>query len=233
MQENVNNIDHKDVFICYRHKYDNDKQEQSELNNLFPDYICEVLSKDYKVYYDSQTPAKGKTLNAIEKIIDKCTDFVIIVEEHTFNRIVDVKDIDYVKYELSYAYDKGKNIIPIFRDWSVFSKLRSRDGIADEIAKLKVFTPFIVRDTTGMGDNAEFIRLSIKNYLYSSKKFKSCLSKNKKRMLGLIIAIPTMAIIEIILQQWFADMKLLFVLINSLVIGCSLLAAYIIVKKQI
>lgn len=225
MQEIEDLKSDKDIFICYRHKYNEDGRK--ELNNLFPNYIFEVLSKKYDVYFDSQSPAIGKTTREVEKIIDKCTNFIIIIEDFTFDKIADKKNIDYVLYELSYAWKKGKTIIPILKDWNVLSKWDNREDIADVISKLKTLTPYIVCDTTGMGSNADFIRLSIEKYLCKSTTIRYKNTKLNKKNLILIftISIPAIIVFGMLVNQWVNIQ-----IINFIIIICSSFAAYVTTK---
>ena len=222
MTKQMENNGKKDIFLCYRHKFNAGSQDNYELNNLFPDYIYEVLCRKYSVYYDSHSPAKGITEKSIEKIIDECTDFLIIVEEHSFANINNDEDgIDYYTYEFSYAWEKRKNIIPILKDWNVLSKLETRSDLVEIITKFKRLTPFIVRDTTGMGANADFIRLSLKNYLCTKEENNHSLSKNQKWVLVLTLAIPIIVALGIVISKW-VDSEI----INLIIIVCSSLAAY-------
>lgn len=97
-----------DIFISYRRKggYETAK------------HLSDLLARDrYSVSFDIDTLRSGDFDTALLKIVDECTDFILIVEEHTFDNCIDPKfDIkkDWVRCELAHALKLNKNIIPVF-----------------------------------------------------------------------------------------------------------------------
>lgn len=97
-----------DIFISYRREggYDTAK------------HLYDLLTRDgYKVSFDIDTLRDGDFDKQLYERIEKCRDFVLIVDQHAFDKCLDEnipKDKDWLRCELSYALEKGKNIIPVF-----------------------------------------------------------------------------------------------------------------------
>lgn len=97
-----------DIFLSYRRKggYDTAK------------HLYDLLSKDgYRVSFDIDTLRSGDFDTALFNRIDQCKDFILIVDEHAFDRTLDPDfnpQNDWMRQELAYALSKGKNIVPIF-----------------------------------------------------------------------------------------------------------------------
>lgn len=97
-----------DVFISYRREggYETAK------------HLYDLLSKDgYKVSFDIDTLRSGDFDKQLLSRIEKCKDFVIIVDKHAFDRTLDGScdpNQDWLRCELSYALKTNKNIVPIF-----------------------------------------------------------------------------------------------------------------------
>jgi len=97
-----------DIFISYRREggYDTAKH----LNDL-------LVRDGYRVSFDIDTLRSGDFDKQLYARIDQCTDFILIVDAHAFDRSLDPKSdptTDWLRCELAYALKKGKNIIPIF-----------------------------------------------------------------------------------------------------------------------
>ena len=97
-----------DIFISYRREggYDTAKH----LNDL-------LVRDGYRVSFDIDTLRSGDFDKQLYARIDQCTDFILVVDQHAFDRSLDPKSdpsTDWLRCELAYALKKGKNIIPIF-----------------------------------------------------------------------------------------------------------------------
>ena len=97
-----------DIFISYRREggYDTAKH----LNDL-------LVRDGYKVSFDIDTLRSGNFDTQLLSRIDQCKDFILIVDQHAFDRTLDPNfnpKNDWLRCELAYALKKGKNIIPIF-----------------------------------------------------------------------------------------------------------------------
>lgn len=97
-----------DVFISYRREggYDTAKH----LNDL-------LIRDGYKVSFDIDTLRNGDFDTQLLERIDQCKDFILIVDQHAFDRTLDPNfnpKNDWLRCELSYALKKNKNIIPVF-----------------------------------------------------------------------------------------------------------------------
>lgn len=115
-----------DIFIGYR------REQEFDLTNL----IYNRLKGDgYSSFFDlgSDSIENGYIESQIRSKIDECTDFIIIVDKHTFDRSKeDENERDWLKFELEYANSQGKHIIPIFKG---IKKIRKRK-LPEEIAFL-------------------------------------------------------------------------------------------------
>lgn len=97
-----------DIFICYRREggYDTAK------------HLYDLLTRDgYRVSFDIDTLGDGDFDKQLYERIEQCRDFILIVDQHAFDKCIDgnvPKDEDWLRCELSYALENGKNIIPVF-----------------------------------------------------------------------------------------------------------------------
>lgn len=97
-----------DIFISYRREggYDTAK------------HLSDLLTRDgYRVSFDIDTLRSGDFDTQLYERIDLCKDFILIVDKQAFDRtIIDKipREKDWLRCELAYALEKGKNIIPIF-----------------------------------------------------------------------------------------------------------------------
>lgn len=101
-----------DIFISYRREggYDTAK------------HLYDLLSRDgYRVSFDIDTLRNGDFDTQLYQRIDSCKDFILIIDQHAFDRTINEKipkEHDWLRCELSYALKKNKNIIPVFFVWS-------------------------------------------------------------------------------------------------------------------
>lgn len=97
-----------DIFISYRRE--GGFETAKHLNDL-------LVRDGYKVSFDIDTLRSGNFDTQILERIDQCKDFILIVDQHAFDRTLnpnfDSKK-DWLRCELAYALKKNKNIIPIF-----------------------------------------------------------------------------------------------------------------------
>lgn len=97
-----------DVFISYRR--DGGFNTAKQLSDL-------LMRDGYRVSFDIDTLRSGDFDKQLYSRIDMCRDFILIVDEHAFDRTIKDKNPrknDWVRCELAYALEKKKNIIPIF-----------------------------------------------------------------------------------------------------------------------
>lgn len=97
-----------DVFISYRREggYDTAKH----LNDL-------LVRDGYKVSFDIDTLRNGDFDTQLLERIEHCKDFILIVDEHAFDRTLDPEfdpKKDWLRCELAHALKHNKNIIPVF-----------------------------------------------------------------------------------------------------------------------
>lgn len=97
-----------DIFISYRREggYDTAK------------HLYDLLTRDgYRVSFDIDTLRDGDFDKQLYERINQCRDFILIVDQHAFDKCLDEnipKEKDWLRCELSYALEMGKNIIPVF-----------------------------------------------------------------------------------------------------------------------
>lgn len=97
-----------DIFISYRRV--GGYETAKHLNDL-------LVRDKYRVSFDIDTLRSGDfDLQLLERI-DQCKDFILIVDEHAFDRTLDPDfdpKHDWLRCELQYALKQNKNIIPVF-----------------------------------------------------------------------------------------------------------------------
>lgn len=97
-----------DIFISYRRKggYDTAK------------HLYDLLSRDgYKVSFDIDTLRNGDFDVQLLDRIERCKDFVLIVDKHAFDKTLDPDfnpKNDWLRCELAHALKHKKNIVPVF-----------------------------------------------------------------------------------------------------------------------
>ena len=90
-----------DVFVSYR-------RSSFESANL----IAEKLrTMGYSVFFDVETLRSGKFNEQLFKVIDECTDFIIVLPPDALDRCHNAED--WVRREVVYAMSKNKNIVPV------------------------------------------------------------------------------------------------------------------------
>ena len=97
-----------DVFISYRREGGFDTAKH--LNDL-------LVRDGYMVSFDIDTLRSGNFDTQLLDRIDQCQDFILIVDQHAFDRTLDPNfnpKMDWLRCELSYALRKQKNIVPVF-----------------------------------------------------------------------------------------------------------------------
>lgn len=97
-----------DAFISYRREggYDTAKH----LNDL-------LVRDGYRVSFDIDTLRNGDFDTQLLERIEQCKDFILIIDEHAFDRTLDPTfdpKKDWLRCELAHALKHNKNIIPIF-----------------------------------------------------------------------------------------------------------------------
>jgi len=114
-----------DIFISYRRNGGYDAAK----------HLFDLLSRDnYKVSFDIDTLRNGDFDVELLHRIDQCTDFILILNKGVFDRCFEVdRKEDWLRSELAYALEKGKNIIPIML--TGFTEFP--DNLPDDISKVR------------------------------------------------------------------------------------------------
>ena len=80
-------------------------------------HLYDLLTQDgYTISFDTDNLREGDFDATLLSRIDKCTDFILIVDKHTFDRTLDPDfnpNEDWLRMELAEALKCGKNIIPV------------------------------------------------------------------------------------------------------------------------
>lgn len=97
-----------DIFISYRRAGGFDTAK----------HLYDLLVRDgYKVSFDIDTLRNGNFDTQLLTRIEQCKDFILIVDEHAFDRTLDPNNDlqnDWMRWELSHALKHKKNIVPVF-----------------------------------------------------------------------------------------------------------------------
>ncbi len=96
-----------DVFISYRRQ--GGFETAKHLNDL-------LIHDGFSVSFDIDTLREGDFDKALLNRIEQCVDFILVVDEHAFDRTLDSNfdpKKDWLRIELAYALKLKKNIIPI------------------------------------------------------------------------------------------------------------------------
>ena len=99
--------DRYDIFLSYRRRGGFETAK----------HLFDLLTRDgYSVSFDIDTLRAGDFDTTLLRRIDQCTDFILILDREAFDRTLDPafdRNKDWMRIELAYALDKGKNIIPV------------------------------------------------------------------------------------------------------------------------
>jgi len=165
-----------DIFISYRRN--GGFETAKHLNDL-------LVHDGYSVSFDIDTLREGRFDNALLSRIEQCTDFILVVDKNTFDRMKgsDPSEDDWLRQELSYALRLKKNIIPVLLAGAVFpsnlpadvNEVRYKNGPAYSkeyfdtfYAKLKSFIHALPRYSDTTTENREVLTSKL-----SSLKIKS------------------------------------------------------------
>lgn len=92
----------KDIFISYRR----------EGGEFLASLLYQRLSSDgYSVFLDVESLRSGKFNEQLFRVIEECTDFLLILPPNGLDRCVHPDD--WVRLEIEHAVDLGKNIVPV------------------------------------------------------------------------------------------------------------------------
>lgn len=96
-----------DIFLSYRRKGGFETAK----------HLFDLLTRDgYRVSFDIDPLRSGDFNTELLRRIDRCTDFILILNKGAFDRSTDLafdRNRDWLRIELAYALEKGKNIIPV------------------------------------------------------------------------------------------------------------------------
>lgn len=92
----------KDIFISYRR----------EGGEFLASLLYQRLTSDgYSVFLDVESLRSGKYNEQLFRVIEECTDFLLILPPNGLDRCVHPDD--WVRLEIEHAVDLGKNIVPV------------------------------------------------------------------------------------------------------------------------
>ena len=96
-----------DIFISYRRKGGYEAAK----------HLSDLLSRDgYNVSFDIDTLRNGDFDISLLKRVEECIDFILIVDEHAFDKCIDPtfdRNKDWLRCELAHALLHNKNIVPV------------------------------------------------------------------------------------------------------------------------
>ena len=91
-----------DIFISYR------RNGGEHTAKIIKDTLTE---QGYSVFFDVESLRSGNFNTKLYSVIDECRDFIVILSPDALERCSDPSD--WVRREVEYAIEKGKNVIPI------------------------------------------------------------------------------------------------------------------------
>lgn len=118
-----------DVFISYRRE--GGYETAKHLNDL-------LVRDGYRVSFDIDTLREGDFDDSLLKRIEQCSDFMLVVDKHTFDRTLDPyfdPKKDWLRIELAYALKLKKNIIPLLLSGVDGFPCNLPEDVADVITK--------------------------------------------------------------------------------------------------
>ncbi len=99
--------DRYDIFLSYRRQDGFDTAK----------HLYDSLTRDgYNVSFDIDTLRSGDFDTTLLQRINQCTDFILILDREAFDCTLDPtfdRNKDWIRIELAYALEKGKNVIPV------------------------------------------------------------------------------------------------------------------------
>lgn len=175
-----------DIFISYRREggYDTAK------------HLYDLLIRDgYRVSFDIDTLRSGDFDVQLYERIDQCRDFILIVDQHAFDRMIDANSDpkkDWLRCELAYALQKGKNVIPVF--------LSGTNGFPDNL-------PADVQNVA-MKNGPEFNRYHFNSFYDILKKrflHKLPFYRHKQYVAYMLIVVVSLIVLPIVLSNSIRD----------------------------
>lgn len=121
--------------------------------------LYEELRIEYEVFLDEESLNSGRFDKAIESNLEKCTDFILIVTDSTFDRCSN--DDDWITAESTCALKNKKNIIPIFLGVNAFP-----DNVPEVLKKLTLYNAINWDGENSISKLKSFLK-SEKRYLLS------------------------------------------------------------------
>ena len=183
----------KKVFVCYRQATSKD----------FVEHLVDRLREMFVVHYDGDHVGAGSVLEMIEKDIDDCTHFILVVDEETF-KFKENKEDDYVLNEIECIlkkkqYNKKIKIVPILKSGG---ETPSKEKLKDyKIEKLD----FENRESYREGETFDDF---FSRFLSDKMECDISIEKRKRRFMWCILAIVLTAIgmwVGTYLQQYISS----------------------------
>lgn len=142
-----------DIFISYRR--DGGAQTAKHLRDM-------LSAKGYRVFFDTDSLRSGDFNKELLRVIEECRDFIIILSQGALDRCQN--EDDWVRQELAYALEKGKNVIPVIGAGFAFPErlpeeidaIRWKSGIT---ASVEYFDALVDKLSTFLSSNPKKIFL--------------------------------------------------------------------------
>ena len=113
---------HFDIFISYR-------RDGGEIMARLLYFM--LTNRGYTVFYDREAMDSGRFDKNIQKAIENCTDFILILSPHIFRKREEGK-VDHVLEELKWAGKNNKNILPLIMQGFDYKEMREY-GMPEEL----------------------------------------------------------------------------------------------------
>ena len=155
-----------DIFISYR------RNGGEHTAKIIKDSLTE---QGYSVFFDVESLRSGNFNTKLYSVIDECRDFIVILSPDALERCNDPSD--WVRREVEYAIEKGKNVIPILMRGFKFDT-----ELPESLAKLPTYNG--IEATTEFFD--AFIE-KLKTFLTSKPPFFKRFGKKGLKRVGLLL----------------------------------------------
>ena len=178
-----------DIFISYRR--DGGYETAKHLFDL-------LRMEGYSVSFDIDTLGNGVFNKELYRRIDECKDFIVILSRGALDRCIEDStplEVDWMRNELAYAIQQGKNIIPILGSDFVFP-----ENLPQDIAKIQFYNGVVYNRSY-----FDAMYNKLKTFL-QSKPHK--LYPDKKRMIvggGICLVVMASILVALIMKDKNAD----------------------------
>ena len=118
-----------DIFISYR-------RDGGEIMARLLYFM--LTNRGYTVFYDREAMEAGRFDKNIQRAIEGCTDFILILSPNIFKK-KSSDEVDHVVEEIKFARRNNKNILPLFMQGFDYKEMKEC-SLPDELADFDKIT---------------------------------------------------------------------------------------------